>query len=222
MIGRSFGILLAAGLGRRLGADEPKAFVNIEGRSILERSLSQMISSETFNQIIVAVPQDKISNVASQYKDIDMVHFVVGGEERADSVRCALQYLMANLTPGELDIVTVHDAARCFATENLFKRVVEEAKQHGAVTAAVPSSDSIKLVRDDGTVESSLDRSRTWIVQTPQAFWFKLLWQGHQDATVNATDDASLVERIHTVRVVLGEPTNIKVTFPHDIPSWQN
>jgi 2-C-methyl-D-erythritol 4-phosphate cytidylyltransferase/2-C-methyl-D-erythritol 2,4-cyclodiphosphate synthase len=143
---------------------------------------------------------------------------VGGGSDRQASVRNALAEVDANA-----DLVLVHDGARPLATAALFRRCIEAAAAHGAAVAAVPCSDTVKEVDGEGRVLATLDRSRLWLVQTPQVFRHSLLVQAHEAAVregVTGTDDASLVERLgYVVRVVLGDPRNIKITWPEDI-TW--
>jgi 2-C-methyl-D-erythritol 4-phosphate cytidylyltransferase len=135
---------------------------------------------------------------------------------RSESVRNALRACSG-------DPVIVHDAARPLAKARLFRAVLDELESGGAdgVIAAAPVTDTVKEAGEDGTVVRTLDRSRLWAVQTPQAFRRAALERALDvdNATLAAaTDDAWLVERAGgTVRVVEGPPENIKVTTPNDL-----
>jgi 2-C-methyl-D-erythritol 4-phosphate cytidylyltransferase/2-C-methyl-D-erythritol 2,4-cyclodiphosphate synthase len=141
---------------------------------------------------------------------------VAGGESRQDSVGAALGEVGASS-----DLVVVHDAARPFVKPGLIRSCLQAAAKHGAAVAAVPATDTVKQVGPEGEVRGTLDRSQLWLVQTPQAFRTKLLMRAYEEAKaagVTGTDDASLVERLgHGVQVVLGDPENIKITWPEDV-----
>lgn len=141
---------------------------------------------------------------------------VAGGEERQASVRAGL----AEISP-DCDWVLVHDAARPFLRSELIRRCLEAVGRHEAVVAALPATDTVKEVGEEGAVAATLDRSRLWLVQTPQVFRYSLLAEAHAAAAGDGfvgTDDASLVERLgHRVHVVSGDPENIKITYEEDL-----
>ncbi len=141
---------------------------------------------------------------------------VPGGGTRADSVRCGL-----TAVPDDAEVILVHDAARPLASPDLFAAVIAAVTDGGADGAVpgVPPSDTIKTVDESGRVTGTLDRASLVAVQTPQAFRADVLRRAHDGAPVTgATDDAMLVESMGgTVRVVPGEPGNLKITDPDDL-----
>jgi 2-C-methyl-D-erythritol 4-phosphate cytidylyltransferase len=200
-------LIVAAGRGERLGTREPKAFVTLGGETLLARSL-RALREAGIEDVMVALPAGQPA--------VDGVRCVTGGAVRSASVRNALA-----ATDG--DPVIVHDAARPLAPPELFRRVLSELEASGAdgVVAAARVTDTVKEADEDGTVARTLDRSRLWAVQTPQAFRRGALEQAlavDEDTLAAATDDASLVERAGgTVRVVEAPPENIKITTPRDL-----
>jgi 2-C-methyl-D-erythritol 4-phosphate cytidylyltransferase len=140
---------------------------------------------------------------------------VAGGATRQESVWQALQ-----AAPHDVDVVLVHDAVRPFIDRRLIDAVVAAAAAHGAAICALPIAETVKRVRD-AVVETTLDRSGLWAVQTPQAFRAALLREAHDKARregVVATDDAMLVEWLgQPVRVVPGLAGNVKITTPEDL-----
>jgi 2-C-methyl-D-erythritol 4-phosphate cytidylyltransferase len=141
---------------------------------------------------------------------------VAGGATRSESVRAAL----AAAPPGASAVV-VHDAARPLVDPELFGRTLAALVDADAAVAAARVADTIKEARDDLTVRATLDRSRLWAIQTPQAFRRAALEQAldvDADVLATATDDAALVERAGgRVVVVESSPANFKVTTPHDL-----
>ena len=204
-------MIAAAGSGQRLGAGGPKAMIEVAGRPMLDWSLEAFGAAETVREIVVAAPPGEEDAVAKRG-----VLAVAGGEHRSESVAKALE-----LCGGE--VVVVHDAARPLVTPGLIDAVVGELAAEEAaagVIAAAPVTDTIKRADDDARVESTLDRSGLWAVQTPQAFRAEALREALSDpaALPDATDDAMLVEsRGGRILIHASAPENIKVTTPLDL-----
>src|SRR5580658_6778744 len=177
-------LIVAAGRGERLGSGRPKALVMLSGRPMLEWSVDALRSVKAVEQIIIALPPGELG--AAPEGTIG----VAGGATRSESVRAALA-----VAPVDAKAVIVHDAARPLASRELFERTLEELerRQCDAVIAAVPVSDTIKEVGEDGrSVRATLERSRLWAVQTPQVFRRAALERALQapaDVLAAATDD---------------------------------
>ena len=141
---------------------------------------------------------------------------VVGGKERQDSVSHGLQKLEKDAS-----IVLVHDGVRPFVTPGMIKETVDLARKGECVTVGVPIKDTIKEVDAKGIVRHTLERSKLWAIQTPQAFPLKVLMRAYEEShkhKIYGTDDATLVERAGgTVRVIMGSYENIKITTPEDL-----
>jgi 2-C-methyl-D-erythritol 4-phosphate cytidylyltransferase len=202
-------LVVAAGSGERLGAPSPKAFAVLAGRPMLEWSL-EALRVAGVERIVVAVPPERI-----HWEPDPGVTVVAGGAARSHSVRNALA-----AAPGG-DAVIVHDAARPLAEPSLFSRCLEALADAEAAVAAAPVTDTVKECDAGGVVLATLDRSRLWAVQTPQAFRREAL-EGAlgqpDDVLAAATDDAGLVERSGgRVRVVPASSANFKVTTPLDL-----
>jgi 2-C-methyl-D-erythritol 4-phosphate cytidylyltransferase len=201
-------LVVAAGSGERLGADRPKAFVLLAGRPMIEWSLDALRAAG-IEEIVVAVPPGYDAGVSG-------VTLVEGGAVRSASVRNALAAVS-----GDHDGVIVHDAARPLAPPALFTRSLAALDSADASVAAVPVTDTVKEVGEDGAVTRTLDRSRLWAVQTPQAFRRDALARAlavSEDVLALATDDAWLVEQAGgRVVIVESSAANLKVTTPIDL-----
>lgn len=181
---------------------------------MLEWSVEALRQVPAITQIVIALPGGELG--AAPEGTIG----VVGGATRSESVRAAL----SATAPAVNQAVIVHDAARPLASPELFERTLAELERHDcdAVIAAVPVSDTIKEVGEDGaTVRVTLERSRLWAVQTPQVFRRSALERALRapaSVLAAATDDAWLVEQAAgVVRVTESDPGNIKVTSPADL-----
>jgi 2-C-methyl-D-erythritol 4-phosphate cytidylyltransferase len=199
-------LIVAAGRGERLGSEEPKAFVALRGRPMLEWSVE--VLSAVCDQVVVALPP----GVHAPAGTIG----VVGGAERSHSVRNALQAASG-------DPVLVHDAARPLLTAELAQACLDalDARDLDAAIAAARVTDTIKEAGADHVVARTLDRSRLWAIQTPQAFRRAALERalGQPDEVVAAaTDDAALVEALGgRVGIVEAPRENLKITTPLDL-----
>ncbi len=198
-----------------MGAD--KLWLDVGGRPLIAWTLQALSGADCFDIVCVVATQERWDalqehGAAAGIADLRLVE---GGDHRQDSVRAGLAAV-----PGA-EHVLVHDAARPLCPPDVFHRVLDAAREHGAVTAAVPVVDSIKRVTADGRVVETVDRGELVAVQTPQGFRAEVLAAAHRRAladNVRADDDCALVERMGVeVRVVMGDPVNLKVTRPVDL-----
>jgi 2-C-methyl-D-erythritol 4-phosphate cytidylyltransferase len=198
-------LLVAAGSGERLGAGRPKAFVVLAGRPMIEWSLDALRAAGIEEVVVAAPPGHELG------PDVTVVP---GGATRSASVRAAL----GAAPPGD---VVVHDAARPLVTPDHFRDALAALADADCAIAAARCTDTVKEAGEDRVVTATLDRTRLWAIQTPQAFRRAALERAlavGEDILARATDDAWLVERSGgTVRVVESTPANLKVTTPHDL-----
>ena len=211
-------ILVAAGSGTRLGAAEPKAFVMLSGRTILERALESVFGAAEPAQVVVVAPASHLAAARSIAIRAagpagEYVSVVVGGESRQASVAAGLAALGV-----DIQTVLVHDAARALAPSALFDRVARAVAGSGrGVIPSLPVSDTIKRV-DAQLVQETVDRANLVHVQTPQGFPRAELDAAYAAATEEYTDDAALFAAAgHEVQVVDGEARAFKITTPWDL-----
>lgn len=223
-------IVPAAGRGVRVGAERNKILLPLLGKPLLVWTLQALDRCPFLTDFVVAVQEAEknlVADLLQRHALQKSVTLVVGGAARQDSVRRALQ----GVSP-DCPFALVHDAARPLVTPDLCYRVVEAAAITGAAIAAVPCTDTVKVVDAHGRVERTLDRRALHLVQTPQVFRTDLLRQAHDAAQRDAadacvrfigTDDAALVERLgHPVQVVMGSYDNVKITEARDFAIAEN
>ncbi len=205
----SAAIIAGAGMGHRLGADIPKALIQIDGVTLIERAFAAL--STIVDEIVITAP----AGYEETFRAIvgESATVITGGVLRSDSVNLALK----SLSPST-KYVLVHDAARALATSDLAQRVLNELNSgESAVIPALNVVDTIKEVDRDGYVRNTPDRSVLRAVQTPQGFAVEVLKRAHE-ASDDATDDAALVEALGIkVKIILGEVRAMKITNPEDI-----
>ena len=212
-------IVLAGGSGLRMGGSLPKQYLPLGEHTVLYEALSSFEESSLIDRIVVVAGKDTLEDCkkAAQRENSKICSFVVGGKERYDSVYAGL------LACEGAEVVLIHDGARPFCDGEIIQRCVEAAYAFGACAAGMPSKDTVKLTDLQGVVEDTPERSRVWIVQTPQAFRYDLIRVAHEKlregAMAGVTDDAMMVERMGgvSVHMVEGSYSNIKLTTPEDM-----
>lgn len=212
-------IIPAAGKGQRFGSRLNKQFVELKGRPILYYTIRQFQISAIIDEIVLVVPESWLSEISSifieQYQFTKIKKIVVGGKERFESVANGLE----KVDP-RADIVVVHDGVRPFVSTELIAESVKAGRKYQALALAVPVKDTIKEV-NEAVVTKTLDRKKLWAVQTPQVFQSDLLRAAYLRRSAISeivTDDAMLVESLgHSVRIIMGDYRNIKITSPDDL-----
>ncbi len=206
---KSAAIIAGAGMGHRLGAEIPKALIQIQGITLLERAFISL--SKVVDEIVITAP----AGYEEQFKAIvgQSAEVVTGGVLRSDSIRVALKALSPSV-----ESVLIHDAARALASSALAARVLDELRSgQSAVIPVLKVIDTIKEIDRDGFVRATPDRSSLVAAQTPQGFNRQVLERAHS-ASDDATDDAALVEAIGVkVKTIEGEVSAFKITTKEDI-----
>lgn len=211
-------IIVAAGSGARMGTGLPKALVPIGGRPLVSWSCCALSDCPGVGEIVIVAPPAHLDDMATAIgTDGHAAAIVAGGATRAESVAAGL-----NAIADAADVVLVHDAARPLIASALVARVLAALDGADGAIAAAPVTDTLKRVREDLTIDDTVDRSDLWQAQTPQAFRRSALERAYRQldrATVaSATDCASLLHVIGAVvRVVPSTVPNIKVTLPGDV-----
>jgi 2-C-methyl-D-erythritol 4-phosphate cytidylyltransferase len=210
-------VIVAAGSGTRTGSSELKQFRWVAGKPALLHSVQAFMARDDVAIVVVVMPRSHAADPPPWLFqcDVDRLLISTGGATRHESVINGLEDL-----PEETTIAVVHDAARPLVSDKLIDRVISEARKgHGAI-AAIPVADTLKEVDDDGRIVRTVDRTKLWRAQTPQAFPRELLERAHVSARENgyvATDDASLVEMLgEEVVVVRGSERAFKITEEQD------
>jgi len=210
----------AAGRGTRLGQTLPKALIPLCGQPMVAWTVAALERTPVVEAIILVAPPDSLDDFEELRRENGwqkVTAIVPGGADRQQSVWLGLKVM-----PTETEWVIVHDAARPLVTPSLIIAVWEAAQEIGtAAIAALPCTDTVKRSLDGVVVAETLEREQLWLAQTPQVFAADLLHQAHEQAIKDgcvATDDAMLVERLGVpVRLVMGDPTNLKITYPTDL-----
>lgn len=206
-------ILLAAGNSLRFGS-ENKLEVCLCGKTVLYHAITAFLQCQCVDEIVLVTQECRLESLAEEYRYDPRIRVICGGASRNASS-------LAGLMAASGDVVLVHDGARPFVDEDTILRCVDGAVKSGAVAAAMPATDTIKLCDDDGTVQETTRRSHTWRTQSPQAFQRELLLAAYQTTNpldTAITDDCMVMEHSgHPVRLVEGSNYNIKITTRADL-----
>jgi len=209
-----YAIIVAGGSGNRMQTETPKQFLLLKNLPVLMHTIKAFAQSDTQPKILLVLSKDQQSYWTRLCEEFNfrIPHEVIdGGKERFHSVKNAIQ------TIEEDSFVAIHDAVRPLVSKSLIDNCFKAAEAHGNVIAAVQSSDSVRMLRDEKS--SALKRDEIYLVQTPQTFSLSVLKEAyHQDFADHFTDDASVVESIgYGINIIEGERGNIKITYPIDL-----
>ncbi len=215
-------VVVAAGKGQRYGSDIPKQFLELNDKPLLYYSLKALSESDKIDEIIVVTSEEWIEycadEIVKKYNFEKVEAIVAGGKERYDSVFAGLMAVDISA-----DYVFIQDGARPMLTGDIIDRGYEIVLKYNTAVAAVLASDTVKVTDDDNVVTDTLDRTHTWLIQTPQIFAYELILKAYfaltDDDRKGITDDAMVVEKKTDTRVHLfeGSYDNIKITNPGDI-----
>jgi 2-C-methyl-D-erythritol 4-phosphate cytidylyltransferase len=219
-------IIVAAGRSQRMGGAD-KQLRTIAGVPVLARTVEAFSACPDVGAIVLVLNPDNMVGAAEMKMEYgwDKVQAMVpGGERRQDSVAAGLAAVRSmGRGGGGYEWVVVHDGARPLVTPDVISRGLEAAREVGAAIAAVPATDTVKVVDASRTITATPERSNLWLAQTPQVFRTSLLAGAYEalasdDALLDVTDCARLLELTgHAVKVFEGERTNIKITTPLDL-----
>ncbi len=213
-------VVPAAGVGRRMGADLPKQYLELAGARVLEHTLARFLEDPRCRGVMLALGAEDTLFAELEVSRHARLHLTTGGAERCHSVLNALRAL-ASLAQ-EQEWVLVHDAARpCLPRGDLDRLLRELAQDPVGGLLALPVRDTMKRADADGRVGQTVEREGLWHALTPQMFRLGALRRALEAALargVEPTDEAQAMELAgHAPRLVEGSPENIKITHPRDL-----
>ena len=212
-------IIVAAGKGTRMGPNVDKLFLEVAGRPVVAHTWQRFATAKCIDEIILVVRdgmQSTFEDLAKTFQLQKPYKLVSGGAERQDSVWNGLQAVS-----DDSEFVAIHDGARPCASPALIESTVEMARECGAAVAAQPVTDTVKESAGGKVIDRTLDRSRLWAVQTPQAFHVDIIRHALEEVRkrgLHVTDDTAACELINQpVQLVSSALPNPKVTRPEDL-----
>jgi len=216
-------VIVAAGLGKRFGPDADKLFLEVAGRPVVGHTWQRFDRARCIDEVVVVVRpglEPAFREIAANLGLTKPWRLAEGGQERQDSVWNGLSAVAAGT-----EVVAIQDGARPCTPPEVIEDAVAAAREWGAAVAAQRVTDTIKESGDGRTIDRTIDRSRLWAVQTPQAFRLGVIrraLEAVRERGLFVTDDTAACEAIgQSVRLVESRRPNPKVTYPGDLPFIQ-
>jgi len=217
--GGTVALVVAAGRGERFGGAKPKQYADLAGQPLLRHSLAALTRHPAIDRVRAVIDPDDQTFYETAGAGLGLLPAVAGGDSRQASVRLGLESL-EELKPEQ---VLIHDGARPFVSHDLIDRILAALGEAPGAIAALPLVDTVKREATGsigGCVAGTVARDGLWRAQTPQGFRFAEILEAHRAASgeLDLTDDAAVAEQAGlTVRLVDGDPANLKVTTPADL-----
>jgi 2-C-methyl-D-erythritol 4-phosphate cytidylyltransferase len=209
-----YAVIVAGGVGLRMGAAVPKQFMKLRGKPILWYTLNAFLEAYADMKIILVLPEQHMETgleIIRSTFDPARLWVTAGGETRFHSVKNGLQHIDKH------SIVFVHDGVRCLLTPELIRRCYEAAVKEGNAIPSITAIDTIRMVTVNGS--TLIDRNKIRIIQTPQTFYSDIIKAAFEQEYIDSfTDEANVVEKLGVkIHLIEGEQGNIKITHPMDM-----
>ena len=213
-------IIPAAGVGRRMARSQPKQYLKLKGKTIIEHSLRQISRCSAVSGIVVGIAEDDDYWDKFEIKNKKLLGVYKGGTQRIHTVLNGLDFLSE--WAGEDDWVMVHDAVRpCVCVEDVNKLVKQAMQSNRSAILASPVIETVKKINSDDEIETTLNREHLMLAMTPQLFPIKLLQQALRcaiDKAILSTDESAAVELLGLQPLAItGQRSNIKITTAEDL-----
>lgn len=210
-----YAIIVAGGIGSRMGNSTPKQFLLLHDKPVLYYTIKTFLEAYGDVKIILVLPEEYMDmgrEIVDGYFDYSRIQITAGGDTRFHSVQNGLKLVH------EESIVFVHDGVRCLVSKELIHRCYHMAVEAGSAVPVLPLKESVRLITEEKDSEA-LDRNRIVSVQTPQTFHSKILLPAFEiDYKERFTDEATVVEAFGLkISLLFGEESNIKITKPIDL-----
>lgn len=222
-----FGIILAGGIGSRMGnVEKPKQYLTIGDKPIIIHTIEKFFVNDSFEKLIVLCPAQWVGHtknlIKKYFADTDRVVVIEGGSTRNETIMNSIAYIEENYTLDDDTIIVTHDSVRPFLTYRIIEDNIRYAKEYGACDTVIPATDTIVESQDNAVISCVPDRSKMYQGQTPQSFKAKKLKEMYEalseEEKETLTDAAKIfVIKGEKVHLVEGEVFNIKITYPYDL-----
>ena len=222
-----YGVILAGGVGSRMGGDKPKQYLNLKGKPIIVYTVEKFFACPEFEKVIVLCPAKWVEHTKNLIKRhispaMDKVAVIEGGATRNETIMNAINFIEAQGCLDESTVIVTHDSVRPFVTHRIIEENIEACEKYGACDTVIPATDTIVESENSKSISNIPDRSKMYQGQTPQSFKALKLKRIYGSLTEEEksilTDAAKIfVLKGETVALVDGETFNIKITYPYDL-----
>lgn len=223
----TYGVILAGGIGSRMGGDKPKQYLTVKDKPIIIYTIEKFLVVPEFEKIIVLCPKQWVEhtkNLVEKHaaKASDKVVVIEGGSTRNETIMNAIKFIDSEGNLNDDTIIVTHDSVRPFVTHRIIMENIAAAKEFGACDTVVPATDTIVEALDNTVISNIPDRSKMYQGQTPQSFKalkLKNMYDALTEEEKNILTDAAKIFVIKGEKVALvqGETYNMKITYPYDL-----
>lgn len=222
-----YGIVLAGGIGSRMGGDKPKQYLTLKGKPVIIYTIEKFFTYPDFEKVIVLCPSQWVEHTKDLIKKHiapaqNKVCVIEGGATRNETIMNAVDYIEQNFGLDDDTIIVTHDSVRPFVTHRIIEENIAACFNHGACDTVIKATDTIVESTNEKTISSIPNRSHMYQGQTPQSFKAAKLKQLYGELSAEEKDiltDAAkiFVLKGEKVALVEGETFNIKITYPYDL-----
>ncbi|MDD6728073.1 MAG: 2-C-methyl-D-erythritol 4-phosphate cytidylyltransferase [Eubacteriales bacterium] len=222
-----YGVILAGGIGSRMGGNKPKQYLTVKNKPIIIYTIEKFFAVPELEKIIVLCPKQWVEHTKNLIEKhiapaADRIAVIEGGETRNETIMNAIDFIDGEGNLNEETIIVTHDSVRPFVTNRIIEENIQFAKEYGACDTVVPATDTIVEALDNTVISSIPDRSKMYQGQTPQSFnamKLKNMYNALTDEEKNILTDAAKIFVIKGEKVALvqGETYNMKITYPYDL-----
>lgn len=223
----TYGVILAGGIGSRMGGDKPKQYLTVKDKPIIIYTIEKFLVVPEFEKVIVLCPKQWVEHTKNLIeKHIapakDRVAVIEGGSTRNETIMNAIKLIESEGNLNDDTIIVTHDSVRPFVTHRIIEENIKAAEEFGACDTVVPATDTIVEAMDNATISNIPDRSKMYQGQTPQSFKalkLKNMYESLTDEEKDILTDAAKIFVIKGEKVALvqGETYNMKITYPYDL-----
>ena len=223
----TYGVILAGGIGSRMGGDKPKQYLTVKDKPIIIYTIEKFLVVPEFEKIIVLCPKQWVEhtkNLVEKHaaKAGDKVVVIEGGSTRNETIMNAIKFIDSEGNLNDDTIIVTHDSVRPFVTHRIIMENIAAAKEFGACDTVGPATDTIVEALDNTVISNIPDRSKMYQGQTPQSFKalkLKNMYDALTEEEKNILTDAAKIFVIKGEKVALvqGETYNMKITYPYDL-----
>ncbi|MDE6384917.1 MAG: 2-C-methyl-D-erythritol 4-phosphate cytidylyltransferase [Eubacterium sp.] len=222
-----YGVILAGGVGSRMGGEKPKQYLTVKNKPIIIYTIEKFFTCPEFEKVIVLCPEQWVEHTKNLIKKyispaMNKVVVIEGGSTRNETIMNAVDYIEAEGNLDENTIIVTHDSVRPFVTHRIIEENISVCRKFGACDTVIPATDTIVEAANGKEISDIPDRSIMYQGQTPQSFKAMKLKEVYRSLTEeekNILTDAAkiLVLKGEKVALVAGETFNIKITYPYDL-----
>lgn len=223
----TYGVILAGGVGSRMGGDKPKQYLTVKDKPIIVYTIEKFFVVPQFEKVIILCPKQWVEHTKNLIEkhiknSRERVAVIEGGDTRNETIMNAIKFIEDEGNLNEDTIIVTHDSVRPFVTHRIIVENIEAAEKYGACDTVVPATDTIVEAQDNKVISNIPDRSKMYQGQTPQSFKALKLKKMYEQLTDEEkailTDAAKIfVIKGEEVALVQGETYNMKITYPYDL-----